>query len=241
MRVCVADELDRASAKLMRARRRARLAGQLACPRAELGEVEPDELGRVRHGVPERERPLEVGESLCKAEDRRRLPRRLDRRGDCFRATTRRRPVGCQLRRLCRSAPRELVGDARVQFLALTGQDRRVDGFREEWVAEPEAVRRLIGDEDTVLDCLVQRLAHLRLAKSRDSAEERVPDIASDGRCHLQQALRLTVEPIHALQQQVAQNTRKLAALVARSREELFGEEGVSFRAGDDRVGQRRR
>ena len=72
---------------------------------------------------------------------------------------------------------------------------------------------RLIGDEDAVLDRLVQRLAHLRLAKSRDSAEERVPDVASDGRCHSHKALRLTVEPIHALQQQVAQTTRKLAAL----------------------------
>ena len=108
-------------------------------------------------------------------------------------------------------------------------------------MAETEAVRRLIGDEDAVLDRLVQRLAHVRLAKSRDSAEERVSDVASDGRCHLQQALRLTVEPIHALQQEVAQTTRKLAALVARSREELFGEEGVAFRAGDDRVGERRR
>ena len=99
VRVCVADELDRAPAELVRARRRARLAGQLACPRAELGEVEPDELGRVRHRVPERERPLEVGESLREAEDRLRLPRRLDRRGERFRAATRRRPVGCQLRR----------------------------------------------------------------------------------------------------------------------------------------------
>ena len=122
----------------------------------------------------------------------------------------------------------------RVQLLALTRQDRRVDGFREQRVAETEAVHRLIGDEDAVLDRLVQRLAHLRLAKSRDSAEERVTDVASDGRCHSHKALRLTVEPIHALQQQVAQTTRKLAALVARSREELFGEEGVSFRAGDD-------
>ena len=108
-------------------------------------------------------------------------------------------------------------------------------------MAETEAVRRLIGDEDAVLDRLVQRLAHVRLAKSRDSAEERVSDVAADGRCHLQQALCLTVEPIHALQQDVAQTTRKLAALVARSREELFGEEGVALRAGDDRVGERRR
>jgi hypothetical protein len=80
-----------------------------------------------------------------------------------------------------------------VQFLALTGQDRRVDGFREERVAETEAVRRLIGDEDAVLDRVVQRSAHLRLAKSRDSAEERVPDVASDGRRNLQQALCPTV------------------------------------------------
>jgi hypothetical protein len=43
------------------------------------------------------------------------------------------------------------------------------------------------------------------------------------------------------LQQQLTQAAWELDALVARGGEELLGEEGVAFRAGDDRVGQRRR
>ena len=49
------------------------------------------------------------------------------------------------------------------------------------------------------------------------------------------------VEPGDALQQQVAQAARELAALVAGGGEELLGEERVALRAGDDRVRQRRR
>ena len=75
-----------------------------------LGEVEPGEPGRVRHRVPERERPLQVGVSLCEAEDRLGLPRGLDRRDERLRQATCRRPVGRQLRRSrrsgCARAPR---------------------------------------------------------------------------------------------------------------------------------------
>ena len=91
-RVALADELDRPPRELDRARRRARLAGELGCPRAELGEVEPGELGGVRHGVPERERPLEVRERLRQAEHGLRLAGRFDRGGERLRA----RPAAAQ-------------------------------------------------------------------------------------------------------------------------------------------------
>ena len=130
------------------------LAGELGCPGAELGEVEPGELGRVRHRGPQRERPLEMRESLREAEDGLRLACRLDRRDERLRAATRRRPVRRELRRRRSSAARELVGEPRVQLLALAGQDRRVDRLREQRVAEAEAAGRLVGDEDAVLDRL---------------------------------------------------------------------------------------
>ena len=241
VRVVRADELDRSPCELDRARGGTDVAGELGRPGAELGEVEPGELGRVRHGVPQRERPLEVRERLREAEDGLRLACRLDRRGERLRAATRRRPVRRELRRRRGPAAGELLGEPRVQLLALAGQDRRVDRLRQERVAEAEAAGRLLGDEDAVLDRLAQRLAHLALRERRDGAEQRVADVASGGRGQAQQALRRTVEPVDALQQQVAQATRELAALVARGGEELLGEEGVALGAGDDRVGQRRR
>ncbi len=241
MRVCVADELDRAPAELDRARGGTDFAGELCRPRAELGEVEPGELGRVRHGGPQPERPLEVRVCLRQAEDRLRLARRLDRRGERLSGMTRRRPVRRELGRRRGAAARELLGEPRVQLLALAGQDRRVDRLRQERVAEAEAAGCLVGDEDAVLDGLAQRLAHLALGQRRDGAEQRVPDVASGGRGHAQQALRRGVELVDALQQQVAQATRKPATLVAGGGEELLGEEGVALGAGDDRVGQRRR
>ena len=103
-------------------------------------------------------------------------------------------------------------------------------------MAESEAVRRLLGDEDPVLDCLAQRLAHVALGKRRDSGEESVLGVASDGRRHVQQALRASIEPGHALQQQIAQATGKLGVLAAGGRKELSCEEGVAFGAGDDGV-----
>ena len=150
----VADELDRSPRELDRARRGTDLAGELGCPGAELGEVEPGELGRVGHGGPERERPLEVRVGLREAEDGLRLARRFDRRDERLGAATRRRPVRRELRRRRGRAARELVGEPRVQLLALAGQDRRVDRLGEQGVAEAEAARRLVGDEDAVLDGL---------------------------------------------------------------------------------------
>ena len=166
VRVALADELDRSPAELDRARGGADLAGELGRPGAELGEVEPGELGRVRHRVPERERPLEVRERLREAEDGLRLARRLDRGGERLRAATRRRPVRRELRRRRRSAARELFGQPRVQLLALAGQDRRVDRLRQQRVAEAEAARRRLGDEDAVLHRPAQRLAQVALRQA---------------------------------------------------------------------------
>ena len=90
-----------------------------------------------------------------------------------------------------------------------------------------------------MLHCPAQRLAHVALRKRRDRAEQRVRDVSSGGRRHAQQTLRPAVESGHALQQQVAQAARKLAARVAGGSEELLGEEGVALRAGDDLVRQR--
>ena len=87
VRVALADDLDRSPAQLDRARGGADLAGELGRPGAELGEVEPGELGRVRHRVPERERPLEV--RVAPPPVRRRPPPRVPRR------PTRRAPPCC--------------------------------------------------------------------------------------------------------------------------------------------------
>ena len=70
-----------------------------------------DELRRVRHGVPQLERVLEMPERLCKAEAALRLARRLDRGGSASAL----RPAAAQWdassAARCRSATRELVGD----------------------------------------------------------------------------------------------------------------------------------
>ena len=128
-----------------------------------------------------------------------------------------------------------------MQFLALAGEDRRVDGFGQQRVAEPEGARGLVGDEDFVLDGLPQRLAHVGLGDGGERAEQRVADVASGGGGQAEQVLGRGVEPGDALQQQVAQAARQLAGLAAggEAGEEFFGEEGVAFGAGHDGVGHR--
>ena len=182
VRVALADELDRLPCRARPRVSRRRFGWRVGCPGAQLGEVEPGELGRVRHRVPECERPLEVRERLGEAEDGLRFPCRLDRRGQRVRAATRRRPVRGELSGRRSSAARELLGQLRVQLLALTGQDRRVDRLRQERVAEAEAAGRLVGDEDAVLDCPAQRLAYVTFRERRDRAEQRVRDVSSGGR-----------------------------------------------------------
>ncbi len=114
VRVALADELDRSPAELDRACGGTDLAGELCRPGAELGEVEPGQLGGVRHRVPEVERPLEVRERLGESEDGLRFACRLDRRDQRVGAATRRLPVRSELRRRRGSAARELFGQLRV-------------------------------------------------------------------------------------------------------------------------------
>jgi hypothetical protein len=169
-RVAVADKLDRSPHELDRARRRTRLTGQLGRPGAELREVEPHELGRVRHGVPQHERPLEVRERLRQAEHRLRLACRRHRRRQRLFVATRRRPVGREFRRCRGGAAPELVGEPRVQPLALAEQDRPVDRLCQERVAETEAAGRLVGDEDP---CSTARRSDSRTSASGSAATAR--------------------------------------------------------------------
>ena len=150
-RVVLADERDGLACKLDRAWCRTGCACKLGRPGAELGEVETSEVGCVRHGVPERERSLDVRECLRKPENRLGLTGSFDRGGERFCGTPSGSPVWGELRRRG-SGPCKLVGEPRVQLLALAGQDRRVDRFRQECVAEAKAARSLLGNEHAMLD-----------------------------------------------------------------------------------------
>ena len=156
MTIVRAGEVDRPPTELHRTRSRPRLTGELGGPRAELGEVDVHELGRVRHGLPQRERPLEVREGLGEAEHAFRLAGRFDRGDERFCCSTGGRPVRRELRWRRRFAASELVGESRVQLLALTWEDRRVDRLCQERVAKAEAAAGLIGHEHAVLDRLAQ-------------------------------------------------------------------------------------
>jgi hypothetical protein len=241
-RIFVAHELDRVAPELDGARPRAGEDRPLRGPRREAGTVEPEELGGVRHVVPQGEGALQVRERLRLPKDRLRFARRRGRRDERLPRASRRRPMRRELRRCgARLAALKLVGEPRVRLLALAGQQRRVDRLGEQRVAEAEAARRLVGDEHAVLDRLAQRSAQLGLGERRRGAQQRVAHIAPGGRRQPQHALRRGVEPRRARQQQVAQAARQLARVVARGGQQLLGEERVALGARDDRVGQRRR
>ena len=138
MRVVRANELDRSPCELDRASGRARFAGELGCPGAQLGEVEPGELRRVRDGIPQRDRALEMGACLRQAEDRLRLACRFDRSGERLGAAAGGGPVRGELGGDCGVAAREFLGEPSVQLLAFAGEDRPVDRFRQERVTEAE-------------------------------------------------------------------------------------------------------
>jgi hypothetical protein len=176
-------------------RRVACLAGELGDPRAELLEAEPNELGGVRRQVPQRERALEVPESLQQSKDGLCLARRFDRGDERLVRATRRRPVRGELGGCRGFAPRQLLGNPRVQFLALTGQNRRVDRLRKECVPEAEDPCPRLGYENVARNRLAQQVAHLRLGQRRRCAKQRVFDVAAGSSRHAQQALRRTVEP----------------------------------------------
>ncbi len=240
MLVSGADEVDRSLYELDRARGGTDLAGEVGCPSTELREVKSRELGRVRDGGPERERPLEVGVGLGKAEDGLCLARRLDRRGERLRAAARRRPVRRKLGWRRGVASRELVGEARMELLALAGQDGRIDRLRQERMTKPEAAGPLLRDEDTLLDGPAQRLSHVSLGERRQRPEQRVANVPTGGRGQPQEVLRPAVEAGHSLEQEVAQAAWQLDAPIIGGGQELFREEGVALGAGDDRARQGR-
>ncbi len=62
--IVLADQLDRPPLKLDCSRCQPRAAGQLRGSGTELSELQLRELSRVRHDIPEHERPLEVRASL---------------------------------------------------------------------------------------------------------------------------------------------------------------------------------
>ena len=139
------------------------------------------------------------------------------------------------------AAARELVGEPRVQLLALAGQDRRVDGLGQQRVAEAEAAGRLLGDEDAVLDRLAQRLAHVALRKSPR------PRGAAGSRRRVRRPRparsRPCVRPSSRATRCSSRSRRPRGSSprsVAGGGEELLGEERVALGAGDDRVRQRR-
>ena len=238
-RVLVRRELDGAPGEFGGAGRGAGLAGEFGRPGTEPGQVEAGLGGRVGDIGPERERPLQVGGRLGQAEHGLRLARRLDRSGQRLRGPARGRPVRGELGGRGGRGAGQLPGQAGVQVFALAGQDRGVDGFGQQRVAEPEGARGLVGDQDFVLDGLAQTVAHVGFGDRGERAEQRVTDVAPGRGGQPQQALGRGVEPGDALQQQVAQAARQRAGVAGG--EELFGEEGVAFGAGHDGVGQRGR
>src|SRR4249919_167236 len=106
-------------------------------------------------------------------------------------------------------------------------------------MSEVEGAGRVTGDENTMLDSFAQRIAHIALWEAGDGVKQGIGDVAPRGRCHAQEHLRRTVEPVDTLKQQVTKSVRKLAAR-AGGGEQLLREEGVALRACDDRARQPR-
>ena len=239
-RIVLADERDGSACKLDGAWCRTGCACKLGRPGAELGEVEPSEARRIRHRVPERERPLDVGEGLREAEDRLGLTGSFDRSGERLCGKPGGSPVWGELRR-GGSGAGKLAGEPCVQLLALAGQDRRVDRLRQERVAEAKAARRLLGDEHAVLDGHAQRLAHLALRQIRRHHGE------AGSRRRVRRLRPDAVGPASvdrgappAGQQHVAKAAGECGAVVAGGIEKLLGVERIALGAGDDRVRQNR-
>ena len=129
---------------------------------------------------------------------------------------------------------RQLLGEPGVQLLALAGQDRRVDGFGQQRVAEAEGAGVLVGDEhlwSTARRSDVGRGPRRArgAAGSRRRAPRRRPAAAGPG------SRRRAGD---ALEQQVAQAARQLAGVAGR--EELLGEEGLPAERADGAAGSDR-
>ena len=236
--------------ELDRARRRADLAGELGCPGAELGEVEPGELGRVRHRGPERERPLEVGERLRQAEHGLRLA--------CRRRPTRRAPPRCgppppSAARAPPAAPRRCARAPRRAARAAP-RARRAGSSRR---SPPPAARGGSGSCPSPGRRRGRRARPRGAATRARRAPAAPPRRAAAGsrrrvrrpRPAQQDVLRRPVEPGDALQQQVAQAARELAARSRAAARSSSAKNGLPSEratiasvsaAGSGRVGARR-
>ena len=89
-----------------------------------------------------------------------------------------------------------------------------------------------------MLDRLAERLPQLLLGQTRGRVQQGIAGIAAGGRGQAQHARGRAVEVSEAHQEEIAQAPRELAAAVAGRGQELLGEEGVAFGAGDDGGGQ---
>jgi hypothetical protein len=234
-RVLVARELDGAPGEFGRAGRGAGLAGEFGRPGAEPGQVETGQGGRVGDIRPQREGPFEMAGGLGQAEHGLGLACRLDRGGQRLGGAARLRPVRRELGRRGGRGTRQFPGEAGVQLLALAGEDRRVDGFGQQRVAEPEGARGLVGDEDLVLDGLAQRRPHVGFGDRGEGAAQRGADVASGGGRRPQQVLAAG----SSRSTRWSNRSRRRCgspAVAFPPAARFLGEEGVASGPGDDGV-----
>ena len=214
-------------------------AGELGGPCAEPTAVDGHEVGRVRHEVPQLERPLHVGACLGEGEHRLGAAARLDRCDERLGVATGGSPVDGQLRRSGGAGTLELLGDPAVEPLPLAGQDGGVHGLGEQRVAEPEAAP--VGDEHAVVHGAPQGLVQVAIRQSGERPQQRVPDLTSRRRDQPKHVASGPVELGEAAQQQVPHATRQRFPRSRAGGEQLLGEERVARSTGDDRVERRRR
>ena len=108
-------------------------------------------------------------------------------------------------------------------------------------MAEAKAPGLRLGHQNAVLHRLAQRVAQLDLRPPHSRVQLRVADFTSGRGDQAQQSLGRLVKAGGALQEEIAQAPRELAAAIARGGQEFLGEEGVALRAGGDRVRHGRR
>ena len=171
---------DRPLGELDRSWPGAGAAGELGGPCAQPTTVDGHEVGRVRHEVPQLERPLDVGACLGEGEDRLGAPACLDGCDERVGMATGGSPVDGQLRRTGGAGSLELLGEPAVEPLALAGQDGGVHGLGEQRVAEPEAAP--VGDEHTVVHGRPQGLVQVAVRQPSQRPQQRVPDLPSGRR-----------------------------------------------------------
>ena len=121
-----------------------------------------------------------------------------------------------------RAGARELLGDPAMQLLALARQDRRVHGLGQQRVAEPKRAGILVGDEDSLVDGLAERLTVFR-------THQRRADVPSGGG---DQPQEVSSSPLTRW----SSTSRRLPGSSPAGREQLLGEEWIAARALRDRT-----